>query len=86
MKASRPRRHEAAGAFLALVPHRHNNNTRKSITMLLVAGWLVMTALIMTGTAVPTEGYAMLSAIVWAWYGKQQEQEAAGVTARSTQK
>jgi len=74
--SSRPLRTQAKAAFYTVTPHPANNNTRKIGTLALVATWILLTILISTDYAVPTEAYAALSAWVWRRFGKIEEQEA----------
>lgn len=87
LKNNRALRREAYATLYTLVPHDANNDDRKTVTLLLVGSWLSLTAAIMLGVAVPTEGYGLLSVIVWTRFGKIQEQEAqrlAGLVAPPT--
>lgn len=73
---SRPLKTQAQAAYYALRPHPDNSTTRKTVTLALVATWIILTILISTDHAVPTEAYAALSAWVWRRFGKIEEQEA----------
>lgn len=73
---TRTLRAELKAAGYAFIPHANNDNTRKLVTLGLVATWIILTVGISFEYAVPTEAYALLSAFVWSRFGKIQEQEA----------
>lgn len=74
--SNRPLRTQAKAAYYTAIPHSQNSAVRKTATIVLVLTWAVITILVTTGDAVPTEAYAVLTAWVWRRWGMIEEQEA----------
>ena len=53
-----------------LVPHDQNNDVRKVATIVVVLVWAAITVGIAYGWAVSTPEYGVLSAFVWALFGR----------------